>query len=274
VLVAAVALLATAATVAWRLSRPPLYLATATFSVAEGELHEPGAAPRPPSAIVEYVWTLALDRARVLALMEKYGLSPGLRARDPVTAVDDMRAAIGIQVKRNEFLHSNGDDRRSAQVLVSLANPSRQLARGIVRDIGDTLIANQASSRRMAIEQAVESNARLMQSARQELSRAKANEQRRALDKLSRLRDRESQLAMVLDAERKGFGLAFERVDEAEEFLRAPLTIRGFVLLSFGLLCAFAVVSIAIVGAFDGRVLGPCDVLVRGFPLLGRMRAP
>jgi hypothetical protein len=284
-LVVGVALAATALVVGARLARPPVYLATVTFEIAESGLDEAGAAPRPPSAIREHVASLAFGRAQLLALMERHRIAQRWRARDPVAAVDDFREAIGLEVRRNDFLFApDGDARRSALVLLSFAHPDREVARAILHDIGETVLARQATARLGLLERELETTVALLGRARADLrdlrdgSRAgraaPRSELERALDRAASLEERASRLERARDGERQGIGLAFERVDEGVAPLRSRLSPQACAALAIGSFCAsLALVGVG-VGAFDRRVLGAADVVARGFPLLGTVKAP
>jgi hypothetical protein len=55
--------------------------------------------------------------------------------------------------------------------------------------------------------------------------------------------------------------------------LHAPPTPLGSLGLAVTLFCALLAFLGVIFGAFDGRVLGAADVVARGFPLLGTLKA-
>jgi hypothetical protein len=224
---------------------------------------------------------------QLLGLMAKYGVSARLRARDPIAAVEDLRDAIDMEVRRNDFLvPGERNQRRSATVVLSFAHSDRAVAAGLLHDVGEHALAGQGTRRRVAIEQAVQANAAVLRDARAEVEALKAREVvaaigpdalrakvQRALDGITTLEENQARLTLSLEAERDGFGLAFERVDESVTTVRAPMTIAACAKLAVPAFFALSLIAATVLGAFDGRILAAADLTRRRIPLLGTLKA-
>jgi hypothetical protein len=295
----AVAALAAVAFVGIRLYRPPAYEARLHFHLAEGDVTDPTHAPRPPSAVREYVFNVALSRDRVERVMKKHRWSTRYLARDRVAAIDEFREDVNVEVERNYFVYERrpSDPPRSAVVTVSLvgADPDQTVA--TLRDIGDTIEEEQRTQRverlanvRRLLEvemgRAQERSRHLQASiARMQLEARRARgadaidlrtriaalqvEAKAALDEQLVLERRAGDVAFTEAAEGENLGLRLERVDESLVALTRRLSPLQ---LARGALAVFAVVAllaVPVLGAFDDRVYGPEDLAARGLPLLG-----
>lgn len=290
---AALAAGATAAVVALRVAAPPSYVAALTFRMDEGHVIDPRNLPPPPPRVREYVSSVALSRTRLLELMERHGISPQLRANDPLAAVDALRADIGVDVVRNYFLlDRRPGEPRSALVVVSFTSTRREQALAIVHDIGTLLVESQAAARASRLRRAREANAAHLRLARERLDIAEEHRadpgvlpgmeaapvslwlawQRdlsAALARVAELEDRARELELAGDAEREHLGFELRLVDERVTASRRPLRpaeTAAYAAVVFAMALSGAVVW---VGAFDRRVRGYADVTACGLRLLG-----
>jgi len=293
------ALLATAAVVSARALLPPTYQATLYLRLSEGDVTRPGDAPRPPRAIREYISAVALSRGRVEQLMRKHGWSTQYLARNPEGAIEDFRGDIEIAVERNYFLYERrqGDPARTAQVSISLSGPDAEKTRAVVHEIGQIILADQTDQRRIQLEQA-----RDLLAAQLGVARARSNEIRATIDRLSRetagaggsrsiglraqiaalevqglsaldrvaaLERRADAIAFTAAAESRRLGLNFEVFDESLETRLPRLTPFQLARLAAVVLAVALLLTAATVGSFDDRIYGPQDLEASGLPLFG-----
>jgi hypothetical protein len=267
-----------------RLASPPAYVATVTFRVAEGDVHDPANAPRLPASLREHVSNIALNRTYLLGLMERHRLSPRLRVANPVAAVDSLREDIEIEVARNYFIFERGDEPRSAQVVISFTGGDRDVAWAVVHDVGAVVLETQAATRRRWVEQARQASEREAQGARERLralqkrgaaTRAEADryplerELLRASERVEKLDARVAELEVSHDVEQQDLGLSFQLVDESVRTVRRPAEGWRIAAEAVLLLVVLLPISTALVGALDQRIYRGADVIARGFPLLG-----
>lgn len=299
VLVVAVAALGAAAAVAWRTTRPPGFVASLTFVMAEGDVVDPRDLPKPPSRIREYVEEVALSRENLLALMEKHGLSRRLRALDPSAAVKSMRDDIDVDVSRNYFLldRAPGDEPRSADIVITYTGDDREEARAVVHDLGALMLETQAASRARRLQAVREVDAVAarherahLQALRDARARLEAGAsladaapsprlyeeaaalQREIAASAGRLRKLEGSAASVelaADAEAKRLGMTFTLVDESVRSVRRRLGRTGAAAMAAAVLALLLPVVAVVVGAFDPKVRGLDDLSSRGRSLLG-----
>jgi hypothetical protein len=301
--VLAAALLAALAVTAARLALPASYRATLTFRLTEGALHAPQDLPRPPAQIREFVDEVALNRTALLKVMERHGLSAGLRQADAVAAVEAFREEIGVEVRQNEFLLGRDPDGppRSALLALSDVAATPGQAQAIARDLGAAVLESQEATRwdwllraqALGAARVDQAQARLRQlsdrwsalaaragaappeeAARLRLEAASLRrELEAALARAGAARRRTSGLDLAADVERRNLGLDVRMVDERLETLRAPASWPAAAAGAGLLLLAFLPLAGLLQGAFDDRILGPADVLACGLPLLGTVGA-
>lgn len=291
-----VAAAATALAAASRNLRPPVYEGSVTFRIEEGALQDRTSAPRPPSRIREYIATVVLSRERVLALMERHGISARLRQVNPVLAVEGFRDDLQVEVMQNGFLVDWGPaaEPRTAQVVVSLRGDDREQVQVVVQEVADLVLEAQATSRAARMTGARQAAVEQAQRARDELVLAQArrtrlllqagdgaparlradlegaeHELQRVAGRVRQLERRASQLEFAAALEESHLGLMLTPVDQDVIAIREPL--RGLELARFAAagFAAFAVASLVTAGAFSTTVHGARDVLDFGLPLLG-----
>jgi len=297
----AIAGLATAAFVGYRLYVPPAYQAEMHFYLAEGEIADPTHAPRPPRAIREYVFNVALSRDRVEQVMKEYGWSPRYLARDPVTAIDEFREDVTVDVARNYFVYDRrpSDPPRSATVTISLVGTDPEKTAATLRAIGETILQEQRSQRADRLAQArvllqaelVNARARLKflrdaigllqaESAharpleaidRRTQAAALRIEAGSALDQLIVLERRASDVAFAEAAEVEDLGLQLQLVDESLVALTPPVTPLDLARRALVVFVIVALLTMPVVGAFDDRIYTAADLASRGLPCFGTL---
>jgi hypothetical protein len=294
-LLLAVAIATSALAVAWRARAKPTYAATLTLRMTEGDLQDPGNVPRPPARIREYVSNVALNRERLLAMMEKHGLSARLRQANPVAAVTSMRDDIEIDVVRNYFLfdRETAGESRTALVVLSYKGDDREQALEVVHEIGTIVLDTQAAARSVRLSQAREFGAAQAQRVGEQLGSLQARQARaqlraaggaadarveaaslqqeivRVAARLRDLQKRSAELELAQEAEELRLGLSFELVDESVRALRERLG--GWEIAGYGGVALLLVAPMwaILLGAFDLRVHRAADVTFHRFPLLG-----
>jgi len=296
-----IALLATAGFVVIRLYRPPIYRAMLHFHLTEGEISDPTQGPRPPRAVREYVFNVALSRERVEQIMLKHGWSPRYLATNRVAAIHEFREDVDVEVSRNYFLYDRrpSDAPRSALVTVSLLGSDSERTVATLREIGDAIVEDQRSQRAERLQQGREALegelartrarakalqdeiARLQQGPAvadplraadgQERVLALQVEAKSAIDRLIGLERRATGIAFTAAAESEALGLRLDLVDEGLMSLTpdlTPLELAQRALLMFVLALLLA---IPVVGAFDDRIYGLEDLAGQGVPIFGEL---
>ena len=296
-----IAALATVAFVSYRLYVPPAYQAELHFHLEEGEITDPTHAPRPPRAIREYVFNVALSRDRVEQIMKKYGWSPTYLARDPVTAITEFREAVTVDVARNYFVYDRrpNDPPRSATVTVSLVGTDPEKTAATLREVGEAILQEQRSQRADRLAQArlllaaemlkARGRSKLLQDTIGRLQAESAHarpieaierrtqaaalriEAGSVLDQLVVLERRASEVAFTEAAEVGDLGLQLQLVDESLVALAPPLTPLDLARRGLVVFVVVAVLAIPVAGVFDDRIYTPADLASRGLPCFGSL---
>jgi len=297
----AVAALAAAAFVGYRLHAPPTYQAALHFHLAEGPVTDPTHAPRPPRAVREYVSNVALSRARVEQIMRKYGWSTRYLARDRVAAVDEFREDVSVDVVRNYFVYDRrpSDPPRSATVTVSLVGTDPETTAATVHEIGDAILEEQRAQRADRLAQArLHLEAELVRARartkylQETIGRLEAEATRSgpveaiqmrtqaaalrveagsAIEQVGLLERRASDVAFTEAAEGEDLGLRLELVDESLLALTPPLTPLELARRALVVFVIVALLAVPVVGGFDDLIYAPSDLAVRGLPCLGSL---
>jgi hypothetical protein len=298
-LVLLVSLAGTVALVAFRAARPPTYVATTYFRLAESEVSDTTAGPRPPRAIREYIAGVTLTRDRLRRIMQAHGWSTGFLARDPVRAVEEFREEIGIEVNRNYFIYDRAPDDapRTAHVSISLKGSDVEGTRAVLHDIGETILREQAEHRHDRLAQGrtlVEEQLRLAKDHARDVQielaglRSGARPDRPlgaatgptriavlqaealgATERVVALEKRLGELSFAATAENASLGLTFERYDESVVPVSAHLTPRQLAYRAVAVFAILFLLSLPAVGAFDERVYSPADLVERGLTVFG-----
>ena len=299
--IVAIAGLTAAAFVGSRLYRPPTYQAELHFHLAEGEVTDPTHAPKPPKAVREYVFNVALSRDRVEQIMKKYGWSPRYLARDRVAAVDEFREDVSVDVSRNYFVYDRrpSDPPRSAFVTVSLVGTDPEQTAATLHEIGESIVQEQrgqrterlAHARQLLESQLTQARARArylqdaigMLSANPGLAGVPAPIDRRtraaalqvelegALRQLAVLEHRATDVAFTEAAEGEDLGLRLELVDESLVALTPRLSALQLARRALMVFVVVALLAVPVVGAFDDRIYSPADLAARSLPHFGSL---
>ena len=299
----AAAVSATLAILGIRLARPPSYTATVTFRLAEGSVEAPVGTSRAAADLRDAV-TTTLNRAQLLALMERQGIAKQLRQLDPVGAVDSMREDIEVGVDRNYFVldREAAGGPRSALVTVSFTGDDRAQVEAVAHDIGAIVVESQAAARAAHLDRARQWYAAQSREQRERIREIREQRARVAERQLRRNGPDPGSLAEAASLEdeleswssradavsrrAEDFELAdeadderlvsdYELVDESVTVVRDRLTKRRALAYASPLF-AFVIlpISAALVGAFDQRIYRAADLTTRGIPLLGVVPAP
>lgn len=294
----AVALVLTALAVTWRAVRSPMHKATLYYRLSEGELTQVGYGIRPPQDIRAYLSTVALSRAQIEGIMRKYGHSLAWLARDPNAAVAEFRQDLEITVSRNYFVwdRDENDPPRSAEVAISFTGSDLDDTRGIVGEIRDAVLRDQAKRtlqiaaagklfqlelqtvRRRAEE--VEARVRPLYArvARSSPTERVALEARIAvgqvelqglLERLASLEGAAAAAEFYRDAEDSNVGVRMELVDEHVETFSPRVGLSGLALRAVFAFAIAALLAALALGAFEDHVYAPGDVAAAGVRVLG-----
>jgi hypothetical protein len=287
--------------VAYRVLRPPTYVATMSFRLAEGGVSDPNAGPRPPRAIGQYIGSVALSRSRLQRIMEEHRWSSAFLARDSARAVEEFRSDIRIDVSRNYFIYDRSphDEPRSAQVSISLRGSDPEKTRDVLHDIGQAMLQEQAEHRKDRLVQATQlveaqlgqarARAKSMQSKIAELRREASQagsrgisgaaprvapllvESQAATEQILALEQLRDELEFSTTAESANLGLNFELYDESLVAAAPPLTSPQTARLAMVTFAILMMLAVPIVGAFNDRIYSTGDLAFHSFPVFGEV---
>lgn len=296
-----VALLATAAAMAFRVLRAPSYRGSLYFRIAEGDLVDPALTPRPPRDLRRQIASVALSRQQVELMMRKLGVSRAWLDHDPLSAVDDFRDQIEIEVTRNYFVEDRGrrDAPRSAFVTISLTGADADLTRAILHEIRDAILRDQSArgsgnlaETQAALEAELARARQRTRSLQEEIARIGLEASRAPAGAAIGLRARAAALEVevsgaigrVLALERRADAIAFSGAAEGEQLgltllpldedvasLAPPLGPAELALRAAAILAVASLLAAVIVGAFDDRIYAPEDLAVRGVRVFGAL---
>ena len=297
--VLAAALLLAGAFVTLRALQPPRYEASLHFRLAEGDLADPGAAPRPPRDIRQHIANIAISRHQLKQVMANHGQATAWLARDPVAAIEDFRDEISIEVSGNYFLYDRGgrDEPRSAQVTVTLSGSDPTLTEAMLHEIGQVILVGQVAQRRGRLARAHELVAAELAAARgrsrtveEELQRLAAKaikakgkelatlqastavqetEARSAIDQVLQLERRLASIDFSGAVEAEQLGLNLKLVDERLVAITPPLGPSELALLGLGAFLVALLLVAPVVGAFDDHLYDVDDLAEHGLGLVG-----
>ena len=88
--------------------------------------------------------------------MKKYNWSTPFLARDPVTAIDEFREDVVVEVSQNYFIYDRRPDDapRSATIAISLSGSDREKTVAMLQEIGDAILQEQTPQRGERLAQA------------------------------------------------------------------------------------------------------------------------
>jgi hypothetical protein len=138
--------------------RERTYRATVMLRVMEGQF-DPDSAPPTSAQLQEYLWEVALSRARLFEVMEEHNLYGSERRIDPLLALDEMRDVLDVKVLRNYFQIERDPDAppRSARIALSYAHGDPEKALEVTRALANIMAEQEAKTRRESTEVALAS---------------------------------------------------------------------------------------------------------------------
>jgi hypothetical protein len=254
-------------------------------------------APRMKRQLREYVMSAVFSNGALLALIEKYGLYPGIAKGNPQGALESFREDIHVEVYRNFFVEERGthDAPRSARIAISYSSPNRELALAVTADLGDLVVAHEYAARKQqagaaaaraqeelerARERYLNAHRRAYQQAllmdgdseEQQLARVQVAESTRTLQALEReveiAEERSAAMELGQQLENERLGLTFETVERGAIPRSAELETRDLIALG-ALAFLFGLPLAALwVGAFSSKLVDAEDVAKLDIPLL------
>lgn len=281
------------ALVVWKsASKPAQYRARVVLAITEGQIVS-GRDATPLHEVRDYIGTVLLTNAEILALIEKNGLMrTQRRTMGDDFAIASFRDNIGIGVWRNYFQYSYSyDEQRTARVAIVFTATDRDFAYEMARALANIAMRREGERRVQAAEELRRQSSGILDAARDRLAAVQA-EQHHAVAELAAAEERgdtgaaavarmhASQLAAdVARAEEQFFAIEATTTAEALQAAvteagmaidiqvvdeRKPPKIErsGVVLFGTGLvaLCIFLPLAGVVIGAFDTRVHDLDDV--------------
>lgn len=252
-----------------------------------------------------YVTTQLMPEDALLALIDKYHLSPLRESQGDKYALGELWDMTTIEVYRNYFLYDYDETSgagRSARIGISVDNPDPDLAYAIARDLG-TIIIDAAAAERDATAHKIQTGARLASDAARrrvvelELQMAQITSRRAeaqaqgykaevaghdvqlaALDEnLKSARAAQNTIAQRSGAEQlkaavfaAGLSLDVEMVEDRRPDPVVPGRYR-FAMVAVVLFITLFVVVALYIGAFDSRIHDLDDVSRLGIPVVGQV---
>jgi hypothetical protein len=269
----------------------PRYVLRATE--ADRDTHT---APRPKRHLREHVMNAVFTSSRLLELMERNHLYPGLRKQNPQAALESFREDIDIDVYRNYFLedrHTFGPP-RSARIMVRYFSADPKVATAVTGELARMIVEHEAMMRRSQAQQAAATASNLVVKARERLYSIQRTLVERELEvdvdrvnwvEVAALRRWAKSMEILVESaerrkaaldigavvEARNFGLTFEVVDEGavprSAFIEPADLIR---IGSITFLFAFPLLLL-LVGSFDSTVRTLQDIERIGFVPLGKL---
>jgi hypothetical protein len=143
------------------------------YRVTENDIDK-STAPRPARSLRDYVLTISFSNARLLELMNTYGLLVSERKKDQNEAIEEMRDLIEVAVWRNYFLpDEDGDDEpiRSARLSIEFEDTEPERALVVTRALGTLLEETSNEDRREMAQVAARSVDQAVNQARELLAK-------------------------------------------------------------------------------------------------------
>lgn len=301
--VVAAAVIATTLLVGYRAVKKPIYVATLVFELQEGDLAQTNDPAHVPLDIRQHIAAVALSRDQLQKLMRKHGVSIAWLDRDPVSAVEEFRERIEVEVTRNYFLFDRrrNDEARSARVSVSLLGGDPDTTVALLREMGDAIVADQLTERAERLRQARDhfsaelARARARTDAlRQSIERLSVDlpgaaedgaiavaarlaalqaEARVSIDQTVAIEQRAADLAFGADAEARRLGVSLALLDEDVTVLARRLTLAQLAKLALVVLSGALLVAAVVIGAYDDRLYAPADVAASELAVFGALPA-
>lgn len=302
-LVIAIGLALTAAVV-WKVAKKPtMYRARLVMAITEGEMAT-SRDPTPLGELRDYIYNVLLTNGELVKMLDERKLYVDERKLfgDELVLID-VRDQIGVTVWRNFFQYSyQFDERRTARVAISFADPDPAFAYEMARALTYLVIAREGQHRIDLAGELEQASSAVLEAVRARVidARAAYTDAKNALAAaearhdegqiaLQRLRVNEAQVAVIraeeaffsveatttneaLQAAVIASGLALEMniVDERKPARhdRSPLVLVGLALVA---LCIFLPLAGVVIGTFDTRVHDLDDVGRMDLVALGHM---
>jgi hypothetical protein len=112
--------------------------------------------PRPPAELATYVREAIFTSEPLFELIRRHDLYPSLMRKNPRAALDSFREDIAIDVYKNFFVEQRqpGDLPRSARLSVSYRAKDRPLALAVTRELGAVIEEHELRTRRAQADDA------------------------------------------------------------------------------------------------------------------------
>jgi hypothetical protein len=257
----------------------------------------------PFNQLREYVWSVLLPDAKLLALIEDRDLVPLRRKLGPQYALDELRGQIDLQIWRNSFLYYEGADssaRKSARIGLSVTDGDPDFALALAQDLASIItethdekrddlarkLAHEVDALRGKLEERRDGMQQALTVRQAEIAAASARGEEGVAGTLRleviavarKIRDVDEQLALIARspealadrAAAAGLGMRVEvvserRPDRPEQSGLVPVMV--VIVVGTGALLGCALFF----GAFDSRVHDTDDVARLGLPVLGQV---
>jgi hypothetical protein len=206
---------------------------------------DPTVMPQPKRKLREYVKQALLTSDRLIPLIQRYGLYPGLARKNMRAALESFREDIDVDVYQNYFVEQRavGSEPRSARLSVSYRSKDPEMAVAVTRELGKLIVEREralrsaeseraeaaASNELDAVRQAIADKSRTIATMQAKMQGEAAPDPMRqvqlvglmgSLSALERreaeTQKREAKLSLGAELEKRGIGLSFEIADDAE----------------------------------------------------------
>lgn len=301
------ALLLTAATLAWFVKKPRLHTARVVLRISEGALSQYEGPVLPHEDLASYIYDYSLpDPVLLDEVVEKQGFFRSeLDKFGPDLAIDELREGLSIDVFDNYFYFGKEQDitPRSLRVAINYRYQDPDVAFALARLLADLVIAQESRRRadetrfaavnarailehgerdiRALEEQLTQAQIELAQALRVE-DQVEAAMQRVEVDDLGRrlilelsrvdsLRGETEQIELDSQLEEQHLGLVFETAGEVRP--QGDTQVNPILLALVGLVCFCIFVPVCAIGlgTFDSRIHETEDVRRLGLPVVGHI---
>ena len=301
------AVLLTAATLAWFAMKPRFHTARVVLRISEGAISQYEGPVLPHEDLESYIYDYSLpDPVLLDQVVEEQGFFRAeLEKFGPDLAIDELREGLSIDIFDNYFFFGKRQEitPRSLRVAINYRYQDPDVAYALARLLADLVIAQESQKRadetrfaaanaraileqgerdlRALDERLTQAQVELAQALLQE-DQVEAAMQRVEVDDLSRrlileqkrvkgLRQETEQLELDSQLEERHLGLVFETAGEVRPHGDTHANPILLTLVGLACFCIFVPVCAIGLGTFDSRVHEPEDVRRLGLPVVGHI---
>lgn len=126
----------------------PIYTATIILQATEGDIVGERV-PLARSGLANYLYNVALNKDRLLPIVEQFDLSPDRESKGDLYAVGELRNTLNIEVAANYFnqMRLTGDSQRRATIAIQFSDPDPDLAFDVAQALSAALVEAEQARR-------------------------------------------------------------------------------------------------------------------------------